>query len=208
MKEFDNKTNEYPIGGYAPGEYACKCVTCKEIFKGDKRAVQCKDCAVNEREESKTNLEKLQFPELVEEFANYYKEVPLVEKHKQECEYIKEFGCVKDICTCNSNPKKAPFKHECKVISKEEILENRSNAYNFLDFSKQETVEEAIKRLIIEPTLEDMQIFEAGVKWAQKQNNNLYSEKEVFTIIDKVFHMYASDYRQNAKEWFKEYKKK
>jgi len=36
------------------------------------------------KEESKTNLEKLPFPKLVEEFANYYKEVPLVEEPKKE----------------------------------------------------------------------------------------------------------------------------
>jgi hypothetical protein len=36
------------------------------------------------KEEPKTNLEKLPFPKLVEEFANYYKKVPLVEEPKQE----------------------------------------------------------------------------------------------------------------------------
>jgi hypothetical protein len=36
------------------------------------------------QEEPKTNLEKLPFPELVEELANYYREVPLVEEPKQE----------------------------------------------------------------------------------------------------------------------------
>jgi hypothetical protein len=43
------------------------------------------------QEEPKTNLEKLPFPELVEELANYYKEVPLVEEPKQETleEFIK-----------------------------------------------------------------------------------------------------------------------
>jgi hypothetical protein len=42
------------------------------------------------QEESKTNLEKLPFPKLVEEFANYYKEVPLVEESKQET--LEEFA--------------------------------------------------------------------------------------------------------------------
>lgn len=36
---------EYPIGGYAPGNYTCNCITCKKQFVGDKRAVQCIDCA-------------------------------------------------------------------------------------------------------------------------------------------------------------------
>lgn len=42
--------NKYPIGGYAPGNYTCKCVTCEETFQGDKRAVQCEPCAVKEQE--------------------------------------------------------------------------------------------------------------------------------------------------------------
>ena len=32
-------------GGFAPGNYTCKCVSCKENFMGDKRAVRCEDCA-------------------------------------------------------------------------------------------------------------------------------------------------------------------
>lgn len=38
--------NEYPIGGYAPGNYTCKCCICGNTFRGDKRAVQCKPCAI------------------------------------------------------------------------------------------------------------------------------------------------------------------
>lgn len=38
---------KYPIGGYAPGNYDCKCCTCGEQFSGDKRAVQCEPCAVS-----------------------------------------------------------------------------------------------------------------------------------------------------------------
>lgn len=36
----------YPVGGYAPGNYMCKCCSCKRGFVGDKRAVQCKSCAL------------------------------------------------------------------------------------------------------------------------------------------------------------------
>lgn len=35
-----------PIGGFAPGSYWCNCVTCKDKFMGDKRAVQCEPCAI------------------------------------------------------------------------------------------------------------------------------------------------------------------
>jgi hypothetical protein len=39
------ESKQYSIGGYAPGNYACNCVTCKQQFIGDKRAVQCEPCA-------------------------------------------------------------------------------------------------------------------------------------------------------------------
>lgn len=38
--------NKYPIGSYAPGNYTCSCITCKSEFVGDKRAVQCEQCAI------------------------------------------------------------------------------------------------------------------------------------------------------------------
>lgn len=38
----------YPsIGGFAPGEYLCKCHICGDEFTGDKRAVECKHCAIS-----------------------------------------------------------------------------------------------------------------------------------------------------------------
>ncbi len=37
---------QYPIGGYAPGNYMNHCVTCKEEFFGDKLAIQCETCAL------------------------------------------------------------------------------------------------------------------------------------------------------------------
>src|SRR5688572_10235927 len=46
MMEHDQQ-NKYPIGGYAPGNYTCICCICKKEFQGDKRAVQCEECAVN-----------------------------------------------------------------------------------------------------------------------------------------------------------------
>ena len=32
-------------GVWAPGEYLCACIYCKEMFMGDKRAGSCADCA-------------------------------------------------------------------------------------------------------------------------------------------------------------------
>lgn len=36
----------WPLGLYAPGKYICKCAICEKQFDGDKRAVQCLECAV------------------------------------------------------------------------------------------------------------------------------------------------------------------
>lgn len=50
---------KYPIGGYAPGNYFCKCQSCSEDFTGDKRSNQCEPCAINALNEnnSKAQLE-------------------------------------------------------------------------------------------------------------------------------------------------------
>jgi len=48
------QSKKYPIGGFAPGNYLNNCVTCKQRFTGDKRAVQCEPCAIKTmKEESK-----------------------------------------------------------------------------------------------------------------------------------------------------------
>lgn len=39
--------NTYPIGGFTPGFYTCKCVECKDYFVGDKQSSQCEKCAIN-----------------------------------------------------------------------------------------------------------------------------------------------------------------
>jgi hypothetical protein len=36
-------------GGWAPGMYTCKCVYCSSEFIGDKRSVECADCAYDAR---------------------------------------------------------------------------------------------------------------------------------------------------------------
>ena len=70
---------KYPIAGFAPGNYDCKCVTCDERFHGDKLAYQCEPCAEKEMlaiENSDTaEIEKLArtlVPEnTIEAFANF-----------------------------------------------------------------------------------------------------------------------------------------
>jgi hypothetical protein len=42
----------WPLNGYAPGNYACKCITCNTSFVGDKRALTCLECAVIQAKKS------------------------------------------------------------------------------------------------------------------------------------------------------------
>lgn len=41
------KKKTWPVGGYAPGGYSCRCRDCQTEFIGDKRATQCVECAVS-----------------------------------------------------------------------------------------------------------------------------------------------------------------
>jgi len=51
-------SNRPPLGGWAAGNYECKCIQCEEHFTGDKRAVQCSDCAYKS-EDRITRLEEI-----------------------------------------------------------------------------------------------------------------------------------------------------
>ena len=52
-------------------------------------------------------------------------------------------------------------------------------------------------------------VFQDGAKWQQER---MYSEEEVLTLVDNLFHKYSSDFRVSAKidtkEWFEQFKKK
>jgi hypothetical protein len=87
---------------------------------------------------------------------------------------------------CDCGPEINVFKHEVKVISKEEILANRSNAYEFVDIDKQETLEEAlledIKFLLLAKS--DALAIRLIEKYGHnKQQERSYSEEEVSEII-------------------------
>jgi hypothetical protein len=85
--------------------------------------------------------------------------------------------------------------------------ENSATISEFIENIKQETVEEVAERMWNDPNkqLTSKNSFIQGAKF---QAERMYSEEEVFSLIDKVFHMYASSYRQDAKEWFEQFKKK
>lgn len=44
------RDRKYPICGYAPGGYMCRCKDCSIIYDGDKRSWRCLDCALIEQQ--------------------------------------------------------------------------------------------------------------------------------------------------------------
>ena len=93
---------------------------------------------------------------------------------------------------------------------KQEILPEFSLSKDIFDkisdLPKQETLEEQMYRASFaneSPLWHDG--FIAGSNY---QAERMYSEEDVFSIIDKAFHMYASSHRHDAKEWFEKFKKK
>jgi tRNA A22 N-methylase len=100
------------------------------------------------------------------------------------------------------------MKHEFKIIPKEEVLANRSNAYEFINLDKQETLEEFANKAY--PFYGDVELREAielGAKWQQEQDKNKYSEEEVQNIlIEYVKTNPTKPYR--VVNWFEQFKKK
>jgi hypothetical protein len=113
----------------------------------------------------------------------------------------------KQECTCS----------ECDYCEEQESIQILKEAKE--KALKQETLEEAAKKYAKIPlnrevdseeryfnsNVREYDAFKAAANWrAQK----MYSDEEVFSILDKVFHMYASNHRKDAKEWFEQHKKK
>jgi len=159
------KHKQYPIGGYAPGNYYCTCASCKTMFQGDKRAVQCEPCAIEM-------------------------------KHKQEnCEYIHEVGCIKDICTCNTGPKQETLEEAAERI----LFENTKNT---------EIKYRGGRNMVIKSMLDI-------AKW---QAERMYSEEDMISFVTWLSDLSFDLQHFNKKGlkpfnelfpiWFKQYKKK
>jgi hypothetical protein len=57
----EGQERPWPLGGYAPGNYLCRCYECEKEFRGDKRAVQCLECALSANHAYLTTLKKQVF---------------------------------------------------------------------------------------------------------------------------------------------------
>ena len=110
------------------------------------------------------------------------------------------------------------FIHEVKSIPTEEILANRCNAYEFIDFDKQETLEEAAERNYNEQKLNTYtpynfkDAFIEGAKWQQERS---YSEEDLKEAFNKGFYTaygckseWIERIEMFFKQWFEQFKKK
>ena len=107
-----------------------------------------------------------------------------------------------------------PFRHKVEAIPAEEILANRSNAYEFIDFDKQETLNE----VALEFAKDFHEMYETnnfgamhfgfcwGAKWQQERSCN---EEEVRDIAKQAF-ILGKDFGLigTFNEWFETVKKK
>jgi len=120
MGECYESSKQYPIGGYAPGFYSCKCVNCKIEFTVDKRAVQCKPCAIKmTQEETKQDLE---------EAAEIYSEYQL----KGMADKSSKFECVNDFISGAKLQAERMYSEE-EVLN---ILHTYSNHFEILTTPK------------------------------------------------------------------------
>ena len=102
-----------------------------------------------------------------------------------------------------------PFKHKVEVLTKEEILANRSNAYEFIDFDKQETLHE----VALEFAKDHHEMYETsnlgsmhfgfieGAKWREKQYT--IEEQHIGHSIDDLDKSYIKGFNEGA-EWQQE----
>jgi hypothetical protein len=74
-----------------------------------------------------------------------------------------------------------------------------------------ETIEEAALRITLTKSVYDIvreDFYKGFIEGTEYLSGKLYNEEEVFAIIDRLFNMYSSIDSHNAKEWFKQNKKK
>ena len=85
------------------------------------------------------------------------------------------------------------FKHNVKVIPKEEILDNRSSAYEFIDFNKQETLEEAFEKWSeLQESYDKLDVLRFGAWWQQEQYST--EEKHIGHTINEFDKTYIKGF--------------
>jgi len=161
-------------------------------------------------EEPKTNLERLPFPELVEEFAEYYKKVPLIEEPKQDYSEVHLRHCYQgeyeDGCKYGEDDCPAkPLEPKQETLTYSEAAKKEERIFNSNMLIK-ETLEDAMNKDGYHESDYD-KIWREGVQFGAKwQAERMYSEEEVKDLILKFNNDKPGIY--DASEWFEQYKKK
>lgn len=57
--KIENADNRPKKNGFAPGYYSCTCQCCGERFMGDKRSIECADCAYDKNLQVARMLDRL-----------------------------------------------------------------------------------------------------------------------------------------------------
>jgi hypothetical protein len=183
--------SKYPIGGYAPGFYSCKCINCKTEFIGDKRAVQCEPCAIKMiQEEPKKEWNPTQGEEVwIKVFSNWSlgtyigydidKEIHLVREPKEGGGHLFSSKFVLPYSDMPNEPKQETL---------EQVAEKWYSPFGFYPDPKQG--------------------FIAGAEW---QTEKMYSEEEVLELLYKrpnFINMTTTQKQEETKSWFEQNKKK
>lgn len=162
------------------------------------------------KEEPKTNLERLPFPELVKEFAEYYKKVRLIEEPKQDnnfYEKLKQYfeetpndevmaawerskqfdnvGPTVDDFLNNTNKQRENLQSLESELDEVLSKETEESLTTWLDEkrSKQETLEEASWKYNPVRKLDNEFIRAAFIAGANYQAARMYSEDEVINLL-------------------------
>jgi hypothetical protein len=136
------------------------------------------------------------------------------DKPKQKCEHIKEYGCIKDICTCNTGPKQDPTLENSKLALREYILANKEKVTEDLQEMREksgtgrdETLEEAalsfLPRSEVEHDTDFITGFEFGAEWQAKRK---YSEEDMLDFAE--YCLKNVDAFSTLKDLFEQFKKK
>lgn len=164
---------QYPIGGFAPGSYWCNCVTCKDKFIGDKRAVQCEPCAI-EMVNIKVKInEQGGIEEVKEEHKqdSVFSQLEVGEEYDRE---VHELGEEEPKCQCIR-----PDDNTCDYCDNKE-----SKA--ILEEAKQETLKDAAIKYSSYNEQINKAVQEAVIFGAEWQARRMYSEEDMIAFSEWV----------------------
>jgi hypothetical protein len=134
------------------------------------------------------------------------------DKPKQKCEHIKEYGCIKDICTCNTGPKQETLEEAALSFLPRSEVDNDTDFITGFEFGAKwqservdREIEEAAANLA-DPNICKTDNWIAGAKY---QAERMYSEEEVSEIAKDAYTMGRNNILIGVfNKWFNQFKKK